>query len=206
MADGSAGKREFGGVGDAARELAARADSDTRSAPDEVWARVKADYLAGLSAPACCRRPGVGLSTLRSRAAREGWRRSDQPWTPPNDLDPWDEGVELEERLGGDLDRVELHELAWVAYRRRMRAVLRGHAAEALRWNRVCDMLEVERQELERFTEQEQAWAAQLEDAAAAAAQREDREGQDGRDGRDGVFGPPPRLDEPAPPPSDPRP
>src|SRR5690606_13376160 len=67
-----------------------------RRAPDEVWARVREDYLSGLSAPACCRKHGVGLTALRDRAAREGWRRADQPWRPPG-LDPDDEGVFLEE-------------------------------------------------------------------------------------------------------------
>jgi hypothetical protein len=51
-----------------------------------------------------CRRPrsvsrhGVGRTALRTRAAREGWRRLDQPWTPPTRLDPWDEGRALEDR------------------------------------------------------------------------------------------------------------
>ena len=41
------------------------------SAPDEVWAAVRVDYLAGLSAPEACRRYGVGLTAMRMRAARE---------------------------------------------------------------------------------------------------------------------------------------
>ena len=40
-------------------------------APDAVWARVREDYLAGRSATECCRRHGVGLTSLRNRAARE---------------------------------------------------------------------------------------------------------------------------------------
>ncbi len=83
------------------------------TAPDEVWAVVRDDYLSGLSAPECCRRHGVGLAALRSRASREGWRRADQPWTPPARLDPWDEGAALEERVEGDLDRVDYGDLAW---------------------------------------------------------------------------------------------
>ncbi len=107
-----------------------------RTAPDDVWARVRDDYLSGLSAPACCRRHGVGLSALRDRAAKEGWRRADQPWRPPN-LDPGDEGAFLEELVDGDLDRIGLKELRFVCERRTIRAILRGDGAEAMRWRRL---------------------------------------------------------------------
>ena len=131
--------------------------ANPRSAPDAVWDQARADYLAGAPATEVCRRHGVGLTALRNRAAREGWRRSDQPWTPPNRLDPDDEGRRLEEAVAGDLDRVELHQLAFVASRRMMRAVMRGDAAEALRWRRVRLMLEEEAAEFERFVAQEEA-------------------------------------------------
>lgn len=128
-----------------------------RSAPDEVWARVREDYRAGLSAPDCCRRHGVGLTALRARAARDGWRRADQVWAAPDRLDPWDEGVALEQRVDGDLDRVELGELGYVAFRRMMRAVLRGDAAAALRWRRVEQTLATVEAELEREGERSDA-------------------------------------------------
>ncbi|WGM32192.1 hypothetical protein [Brevundimonas sp. NIBR11] len=119
-----------------------------RPAPDEVWAAVREDYLAGRSAPECARRHGVSVGALRARAARDGWRRADQPWTPADRLDPWDEGVDLETRVGGDLDQVEVRELAYVAHRRMLRAVMRGDAAEALRWRRVeRTLVEVEAEE-----------------------------------------------------------
>ena len=132
-----------------------------RSAPDEVWAQVREDYLAGVSAPECCRRHGVGLTALRKRAASEGWRRADQPWSPPARLDPWDEGVLLEDRVAGDLDKVELRQLEFVADRRMMRAVLRGDAAEALRWRRVRTVLQADAREMDRLIAEEEAlqWA-----------------------------------------------
>lgn len=121
-----------------------------RSAPDEVWARVREDYLAGVPGAEACRRHGVGLTAMRNRAAAEGWRRADQPWTPPDRLDPEDEGRLLEDSVDGDLDRVEFYQLAFVASCRMMRAVMRGHAAEALRWRRVRLMLDEEQAELKR--------------------------------------------------------
>ena len=42
----------------------------------ETWARVKAAYVAGESAPSVARRFDVGLSNLRRRAMAEGWKRS----------------------------------------------------------------------------------------------------------------------------------
>jgi hypothetical protein len=131
--------------------------ANPRSAPEEVWARVREDYLAGVPAAEACRRHGVGLTAMRNRAAREGWRRADQPWTPPNRLDPEDEGRWLEESVDGDLDRIELSQLAFVASCRMMRAVMRGHAAEALRWRRVRLMLLEEEAELERLMAQDEA-------------------------------------------------
>lgn len=121
-----------------------------RTAPEEVWARVREDYLAGRSAPDCCRVHGVGLTALRARAAREGWRRVDQAWVTPDRLDPWDEGVELDLAVGGDLDKIGMSELAYVAHRRMMRAVVRGDAAEAMRWRRVQQTMVQVDGELER--------------------------------------------------------
>ncbi|MGA0546537.1 hypothetical protein ACO2Q1_14790 [Brevundimonas sp. VNH65] len=154
---------ETGGVGMA--EEAANTEvvsTGRRTAPVEVWAAVQADYLAGMSGPDCCRRHGVTLSALRDRAARQGWRRADQPWTPPaaldpRRLDPWDEGRLLEERIGGDLDRLDWADLGHVADARMMRAVLRGDAAEALRWHRVAEILDAREAELHRWVEAEDA-------------------------------------------------
>lgn len=42
----------------------------------ETWARVKAAYVAGESAPSVARRFDVGLSNLRRRAMQEGWTRN----------------------------------------------------------------------------------------------------------------------------------
>jgi len=156
-----------------------------KSAPDAVWEAVRQDYIAGMSAPEASHRHGVGLSTLRARAAREGWRRADQPWMPPGQRDPWDEGAELEERIGGDLDRVELRELTYIASRRMMRAVMRGQAAEALRWRRVRIAMEAEEAELAQWTEADAArsWNLQNEAASDRPDHPGDRDDQDDQDG-----------------------
>ncbi|MDO1558889.1 hypothetical protein Q0812_05550 [Brevundimonas sp. 2R-24] len=149
-----------------------------RRAPPEVWERVRDDYLAGVSAPECCRLHGVGLSALRDRAAREGWRRADQPWVAPGRLDPDDEGVRLEAQIEGDLDRVGPAQLAFVADRRMMRAVLRGDAAGALRWSRVARRLNEEQAELDRWIAQEESLRHRMRDP----------DDPDDSDDLDGVF------------------
>ena len=78
--------------------MAATRNRPRRPAPKIVWDAVRADYLAGLPAHECCRRHGVTIAALRARAARNGWRRIDQPWVPGNVLDPGDEGARLEQQ------------------------------------------------------------------------------------------------------------
>lgn len=165
-----------------------------RTAPDDVWAQVREAYLSGVSAPECCRRHGVGLSALRARAADEGWRRIDQPWPLPNTrLDPDDEGLALEERVNGDLDQIPLGELALVAFRRMMRAVLHGDAAEALRWRRVRLAVDAEDAHLNRLYDRAQRREARAFGDSVLAAARADYEAAladypDASDASDGVF------------------
>ena len=132
-----------------------------RSPPDDVWARVRDDYLAGLSAPSCCRRHGVGLTTLRARARAEGWRRADQLWDPSL-RDPCDEGAILEESVDGNLDALELFQLSFVAHRRMVRAILRGDGADALRWSRVQRAVDDYDREIDRELAQESTIARAL--------------------------------------------
>ena len=153
--------------------------ANPRRAPDDVWARVRDDYLSGLPATVVCQRHGVGLTAMRNRAAREGWRRADQAWTPPQTLDPDDEGLQLEHSVDGDLDRIELYQLTHVAHCRMLRAVMRGQAAEALRWRRVRTALEAEGAIEAQQAEQEQRlWDCQHGPAAAPP----DRDGDTGHE------------------------
>jgi len=101
-----------------------------RRASDDVWARARADYLAGDTAETVCARHDLGLSTLRARAAAEGWRRSDQPDPEPVDR-PIDMAAEIETGLPDYAD------MARHALVRLNRAVLGGRVAEAAGWMRL---------------------------------------------------------------------
>lgn len=97
-----------------------------RRASEAVWACARADYLAGDTAEAVCARHDLRLSTLRARAAAQGWRRLDQPDPEPVDL-------EAEVRAG----LPAYADLAGHALVRAHRAILRGRAAEAAGWTRL---------------------------------------------------------------------
>lgn len=140
--------------------------SGRRVAPEDVWEAVKEDYVDGLSAEQCCRRHGVGRSALYKRAAAQKWRRVDLPWTPPAGLDAEDEGVALAARVDADIDRIEFHELAFVAQARMMRAVLRGDAAAALRWRRVRQIMDAEADEVARELARDEHLLREAEDPA----------------------------------------
>jgi len=89
-----------------------------------TWTAARRDYLAGDAAEAVCARYDLKLGTLRARAAREGWRRSDIEDVWP---DPQDEAPETPP---------DLAQMAAQALMRLNRALQRGRAAEAASWLR----------------------------------------------------------------------
>uniref|UniRef100_A0A0N4ZJL4 Terminase small subunit n=1 Tax=Parastrongyloides trichosuri TaxID=131310 RepID=A0A0N4ZJL4_PARTI len=95
---------------------------------DAVWAAARRDYLAGDTAEAVCDRYQLKSGTLRARAAREGWRRSDMEdvWPAPDDEDDDHPGAAPP----------DLTQMAAQALMRLDRAVRRGRAAEAASWLR----------------------------------------------------------------------
>lgn len=95
-----------------------------------TWAAARRDYLAGDAAEAVCARYDLKLGTLRSRAAREGWRRSDveDVWPDPQD--------ETEASKGLGAAPPDLTQMAAQALMRLNRALQRGRAAEAASWLR----------------------------------------------------------------------
>lgn len=98
---------------------------------EAIWAAARRDYLAGDAAEAVCARYDLKLGTLRARAAREGWRRSDVEDPLPDDPEP--ALASPPDPVGeADLDRLAADVLA-----RAQRAVARGRAGEAATWLRV---------------------------------------------------------------------
>ena len=92
---------------------------------ERTWAAARRDYLAGDAAEAVCARYDLKLGTLRARAAREGWRRSDidDVWPDPQDENP-------------EAAPPDLAQMAAQALMRLNRALQRGRAAEAASWLR----------------------------------------------------------------------
>ncbi len=95
---------------------------------DAVWAAARRDYLAGDTAEAVCDRYQLKSGTLRARAAREGWRRSDMEdvWPAPHD----------EDDDPPNAAPPDLTQMAAQALMRLDRALRRGRAAEAASWLR----------------------------------------------------------------------
>jgi hypothetical protein len=60
-----------------------RTDPPFRAYKDLLWAEVRRRYGLGESGPGLCREFGLSLSTMRGRAARDGWRRRDDPAPAP---------------------------------------------------------------------------------------------------------------------------
>lgn len=107
--------------------LAEPASTAHRLHPPETWALARDDYLTGLSAPVVCKRYGLGLSTFRERASREGWRRADQPQTVLTAAEQ-DEELEL----------LPLHaDLSLIAWRNMADAIRRRRVTEAEAWARL---------------------------------------------------------------------
>ena len=175
----------------AEREPRSRASgrSGHHRASDETWARARADYLAGESAAVVCDRYSMRVSTLRNRAASEGWRRQDQPEPEPVDLD-----AEMEQGLPDYAD------MAAHALIRLNRAILKGHATEAGRWMRLHrTLLDMARKPPAKpapkpapvpnpLMDALEAQVAEIEAMARALAGGN----SDGSDGSDGILAPSP--------------
>ena len=165
-----------------------RSRSGHHRASDATWARARADYLAGESAAVVCDRYGMRVSTLRNRAAEEGWRRQDQPDPEPVDLE-----AELEAGLPDYAD------MAAHALIRLNRAILKGHATEAGRWMRLHrTLLDMARKPVARPAPKPVPKANPLMDALEAqvaeiqAMARSLAGKSDGSDGSDGILAPSP--------------
>jgi len=136
------------------------------TASRRTWEMIRAAYLSGLSAPTVAARFGVSVSGLRKRAQREGWTKRNQadwrggapvgppsPWTEPAAAPSTPAPVPIPET--GDLppDLAGLHAIAAPpapldaasvarkALSLAMRALTRGHSADALRLARAAGLI-----------------------------------------------------------------
>lgn len=80
----------------------------------EVWAAIRADYLAGESAAVVAERHGLSERSVHRRAAVEGWRRMDQPPLGPPPV--WSRPVPKERLIAnhpelGDVDAAHAQEM-----------------------------------------------------------------------------------------------
>lgn len=145
-------------------------DDPARSSPDapagyaprsdDTWDHARRDYLDGDSAEQVCDRYGLKVSTLRDRAARQNWRKCDQPDPPPlPDDDP---------EADQPVDCAALAEDALIRVRRALRL---GRASEAASWMRLHEKL-VARQAVaeEQARRRERVAQAQGSDGAIALA------------------------------------
>lgn len=101
-----------------------------RNLAEMSWAGARADYLAGDTAEVVCERYDLAESTLRRRAANEGWRRVDQPAPSPEPGLQYDDDTPVEPAV-----------LAEQALARVRRAVARGRSGEAGSWMRLYEKL-----------------------------------------------------------------
>lgn len=160
-------------------------DPEHPAPPADLWARARADYLAGHSAPVVAERYGLSERTVRRRAAVEGWRRADGSPLGDASLEFWssrsrekriEHFPQLEEveqvtfaarfELLIDPDQKSLRRFA---FRQAAEAAAMSRPAEAVVWMRLVQTLErtgdrIDR-EAGRFHEQDYIRAACLQAA-----------------------------------------
>ena len=103
-----------------------------RTCSEEEWAWARADYLDGFAAPQIAAAYGMGVSTLRERAHREGWRRRDQPAAEAG------LSVDVEDVTEEDQDVSTMVDTAW---RRAALAIKTGDRLAARAWLRLHEDL-----------------------------------------------------------------
>lgn len=92
--------------------------------PQPVWDQARQDYLDGECSTDICRRYGLARSTFHARAARQGWRRRDQP---PRTVTPVIS-------IDGDIDEASFFDLSEMATMRLRLAILSGRSSDAMGW------------------------------------------------------------------------
>ena len=99
--------------------------SSSPSSGGADWTLIRARYDAGESAPVLAARHGISVSSIRTKARQQGWRRIDAPMAFHVEDDP----DLLEPRPA-----LELADIAW---RRMSDAVVGGRLMESVGWFRL---------------------------------------------------------------------
>lgn len=131
-----------------------------RKYSDETWARIRDDYLAGMTAEQVCLRYDVGVRTFWDRALRDGWRRCDQSDSEPDEMS----------RLAvfDDYEPEHLEELARL---RLTAATARGDAASAIRWRRLYEFWSTEASKIREWQAESAAFTEEIRRRKAESAQ-----------------------------------
>ena len=103
---------------------------DYRFPPAEAWLHAERSYSDGEPAELICRAYGLSLSTFRTRARREGWRRKDV--AEAQTCDP----ISLEPPPAPPT-----HQMADLAWRSAAEAIRRGKVYEARAWMKLAGEL-----------------------------------------------------------------
>ena len=103
---------------------------DYRFPPTEAWLHAERSYADGEPAGLICSAYGLSLSTFRTRARREGWRRKDMA-----------EAAECEPVSLEPPSAPPTSEMADLAWRSAAEAIRRGRVYEARAWLRLAGEL-----------------------------------------------------------------
>jgi len=102
----------------------------------DVWDHAREAYSMGASAPSICEFYSLSLSTFRTRARREGWRRGDLS-QDPGAFHTDDDTVH---------ETMDAGAMAEAAWRSASEAVRRGRVREAHSWTRLARELRLQAQ------------------------------------------------------------
>lgn len=138
---------------------------------DETWARARAAYAAGDTAEEVAFRFDLAVGSVKHRAGKENWRKSDQE--DPAEQDPVDPRLDDGTcHIGADEGYAALAERALTQLRR---AMAQGRGGAAASWMRVHDRLSA-RAEAEARRQEAEAAQARAEAARVAEVDRRSAE------------------------------
>ncbi len=142
------------------REEEASARPPWRPAAKDAWRLAQEGYAAGFKAERICEAYGLSLSTFRTRARSEGWRRSD--------MEAAAEEGGLEGGIVEPPPALPTADLADLAWRSAAEAIQRGRVYEARAWMRLTAELKTQVRQ-EHLNARHAAEKAETAEAATTA-------------------------------------